>query len=634
MCGIAGFCDFSKKTSIHVLKNMTDVLAHRGPNDAGYNVYDEENAVVGLGQRRLSILDLSSNGHQPMSFKHLNIIFNGEIYNFKEIRKELVEKGYSFDSWSDTEVILKGYDCWGDAVVNKFIGMFVYIIFDKSKKELTICRDRAGIKPLYYFWDDSVFLFASELKSFHEHSSFSKEIDINSLSLFLQYSYIPAPYTIFKKTCKLNPGHYLKFSLADKKLTETKYWDVADYYNKPRLTISENDAINEVEKLLKSSYEYRMVADVPVGLFLSGGYDSSSVAAILQSNRTEKLKTFTIGYKEAAFNEAHDAKKIAEHLGTDHNEWYVTASDAADIFHHLPEIYDEPFADNSVVPTALVSKLARKQVTVCLSGDGGDEIFGGYNKFNQSIRYTKEVPAFVQSTLSSVMDFINPEQIPYFNKQYNFSTRYKKMQKIWADKTPLSAMKYISQYITEEEATLFIQPKYEHYKTHFDNGNQLNKNLDNLSKLLAIDYKTFLVDNNLVKVDRATMHVGLEGREPMLDHRLIEFVAQLPSDLKIRNQTNKYILKKIVHKYIPEALMNRPKMPFIAPLKIWFKDELKEKMQYYLSDEKLKESALFNSAPILKLCNDYLSGRQVNYQKIWNLLVFQLWYERWMKNAA
>ncbi|MGI8952109.1 MAG: asparagine synthase (glutamine-hydrolyzing) [Chitinophagaceae bacterium] len=634
MCGIAGFCDFTKSTNIHVLQNMTDVLAHRGPNDSGYNVYKEQNAIVGLGMRRLSILDLSSAGHQPMHFNNLSIIFNGEIYNFKEIRKELIAEGYSFNSWSDTEVILKGYDCWGDAVVNKFIGMFAFAIFDNKKQELTIFRDRAGVKPLYYYWNNSVLLFASELKSFYEHKSFEKEIDVNSLSLFLQYSYIPAPYTIFKNTCKLLPGYFLKFSLSTKTFTETKYWDVADCYNKPRLNISEEDAINEVEKLLISSYEYRMVADVPVGLFLSGGYDSSSVAAILQSNRTEKLKTFTIGYKEAEFNEAHDAKKIAEHLGTDHNEWYVTASDAADIFHHLPEIYDEPFADNSVVPTALVSKLARKQVAVCLSGDGGDEIFGGYNKFNQSIRYTKEVPGFVQSTLSNVMELINPEQIPYFNKKYNFSTRYKKMKKIWAEKTPLSAMKYISQYITEDEATIFIQPKYQHYKTNFDAGNSLCNNLDSLNKMLAIDYKTFLVDNNLVKVDRATMHVGLEGREPMLDHRLIEFVAQLPADLKIRNGTNKYILKKIVHKYIPETLMNRPKMPFIAPLKIWFKDELKEKMQYYLSDEKLKESALFNSAPIVKLCDDYLKGRQVNYQKIWNLLVFQLWYERWMKNAA
>ncbi len=634
MCGIAGFCDFNNNTSKQVLQQMTDALTHRGPNDAGYEVYQTPYAAVGLGQRRLSIIDLSSNGHQPMQFEHLSLVFNGEVYNFKEIRGELVQKGYAFDSWSDTEVVLKGYHCWGDAIVHKLIGMFVYVLYDSRKQEMTICRDRAGVKPLYYFWNDHVFLFASELKSFHRHSSFTKEIDINSLSLFLQYSYIPAPYTIFKGSAKLKPGHYLKLSLKNRTLEETGYWDVADYYNRPRLQISEQEAMEEVEKLLISAYEYRMVADVPVGLFLSGGYDSSSVAAILQSRRSQRLKTFTIGYHEASFNEADEAKKIASYLGTDHHEWYVTAADAADIFHQLPEIYDEPFADNSVVPTALVSRLASRYVKVSLSADGGDEIFGGYNKFNQSIRYTRNLPAFIQSGLSSMMHLVDPAHIPYFRNKYNFATRYKKMQRIWADKDALSAMKYISQYITDDEVKGFLRTGYQPYVTNFDSGNKLTGQLDDLNRMLAIDYKTFLVDNNLVKVDRATMAVGLEGREPMLDHRLIEFVAQLPPGFKIQQQTNKYILKKIVHKYIPRQLMDRPKMPFIAPLKLWFKEELKEKIAHYLGDEKLKQSGVFNSAVVKKLSTDYLNGKQVNYQKVWNLLVFQLWYERWQKNAA
>ncbi|RFM30180.1 asparagine synthase (glutamine-hydrolyzing) [Deminuibacter soli] len=634
MCGIAGFCDFKKNTGTDVLQHMTDALTHRGPNDAGYKVFEASNAAVGLGQRRLSILDLSSNGHQPMIYEHLSMVFNGEVYNFKEIRLELEQKGYTFNSWSDTEVILKGYHCWGDNVVHKLIGMFVYVIFDSKRQELTICRDRAGVKPLYYFWNGNVLLFGSELKAFHQHPAFTKEIDINSLSLFLQYSYIPAPYTIYKKTCKLNPGHYFKLSLTNRFFSETKYWDVTDYYNKPRLQINEADAMAEVERLMISAYEYRMVADVPVGVFLSGGYDSSSVAAILQHNRTERLKTFTIGFEEAGFNEADEAKKIAAYLGTDHHEWYIKASDAADVFHDLPEIYDEPFADNSVVPTALVSKLARQHVKVSLSADGGDEIFAGYNKFNQSIRYTSGMPSFMQGALSNIMYYINPDHIPYFNKKYNFATRYKKMQKIWADKTPLSAMKYISQYITEDEARGFIRPEHECYKTHFDNGSRLSGNLDSLNKMLAIDYKTFLVDNNLVKVDRATMHVGLEGREPMLDHRLIEFVAQLPACMKIQQHTNKYLLKKIVHKYIPKEMMDRPKMPFIAPLKVWFKDELKEKVQYYLGEAKLKETGMFQVESVKKLTEEYLAGKQVNYQKVWNLLVFQLWYERWNKTQA
>lgn len=634
MCGIAGFIDFNKNTSVSVLQKMTDALIHRGPNDAGYEVIDNSYASIGLGQRRLSIIDLSANGRQPMHFENLSLIFNGEIYNYNSIREELIKAGYSFNSTSDTEVILKGYHKWGDAVVNKFIGMFAYIIYDSNKNEVTICRDRAGVKPLYYYWNNNILLFASELKSLHQHPSFQKEVDVNSLSLFLQYSYIPAPHTIFKNTFKLKPAHYLKLSLTTKNITETRYWDVCNYYNKPTLDISEDEAIDEVEKLLISSYEYRMVADVPVGLFLSGGYDSTSVASILQKNRTEKLKTFTIGYKEAAFNEAPEAKKIAAYLGTDHHEWYITAADAADVFHKLPEIYDEPFADNSVVPTALVSKLASQHVKVSLSADGGDEVFAGYNKFNQSIRYTESVPSFMQSLFGNVMSYINPESIPYFNRQYNFATRYKKMQNIWKEKSPAAAMKYISQYITEEEADVFLKHRYEGYKTNFESGCKLSGDVNSLNKLLAIDYQTFLVDNNLVKVDRATMSVGLEGREPMLDHRIIEFVAQLPAHLKIRNHTNKYILKQIVHKYVPKELMDRPKMPFIAPLTVWFKDELKEKINYYLSEEKLNETGLFNNGPVMKLSKDYLQGKRVTYQKVWNILVFQLWYERWCKNAA
>lgn len=634
MCGIAGFCDFHKNTTASVLHKMTDALTHRGPNDSGYELIDNPNAAIGLGQRRLSIIDLSSNGKQPMHFQNLSIIFNGEIYNYQEIKDELLLEGYHFNSTSDTEVILKGYNRWGIDVVNRFIGMFVFVIYDSDKQEIIICRDRAGVKPLYYYKNDALILFASELKSLHQHPSFYKEIDVNSLSLFLQYSYIPAPHTIFKNTFKLKPAHYLKLDLQTQKITETRYWDVCDYYNKPTLNISDEEAIDEVERLLKSSYEYRMVADVPVGLFLSGGYDSTSVAAILQKNRGEKLKTFTIGYKETGYNEAPEAKKIASYLGTDHHEWIVGAKEAEDVFHKLPEIYDEPFADNSVVPTALVSKLASRYVKVSLSADGGDEVFAGYNKFNQSIRYTESVPAFMQSLFGNVMSYINPENIPYFNRQYNFATRYKKMQHIWQQKSPTAAMKYISQYITEDEANTFIKHKYEGYKTNFESEEKLYGGVNTLNKLLAIDYQTFLVDNNLVKVDRATMSVGLEGREPMLDHRIIEFVSQLPAHLKIRNQTNKYILKQIVHKYVPQQLMDRHKMPFIAPLTVWFKDELKEKIQYYLSEEKLNESGLFNNCAVIKLSKDYLEGKKITYQKVWNILVFQLWYERWMQEAA
>ena len=565
MCGITGFVDFKKNSGIDVLRAMTDAMLHRGPDDGGHEVYEAPQAFIGFGQRRLSILDLSPLGHQPMHFGDLIVNFNGEIYNFKEIRKELEEKGYSFKSWSDTEVILKGYDCWGMDVVQKFIGMFAIALYDKKKEKLILIRDRAGVKPLYYYWDGDTLLFGSELKALFQHSSFKKKIDVNSLALFLQFSYIPAPHSIFHNTYKLLPGHYLTIDLRTRGQELTKYWDVFDHYNKPKLDMSDQEVIEHTDNLLKKAYEYRMVADVPVGIFLSGGYDSSSVAALLQTGRTEKLKTFTIGFHENEFNEAPEAKKIAEYLGTDHTEWYLTAKEAGGVLSKLPEIYDEPFADNSTVPSVLVSQLARKDVKVALSADGGDEIFGGYNKFNQAEKYTSQFPALVQSVLSGTMSLINPDYIPYFSRQYNFSTRYEKMRLIWKSHDPVTAVKYISQYITEKEVESFLGKPFQRLHTAFEDGDKLEHNDGVVNHLLAIDYKTFLVDNNLVKMDRATMSVSLEGREPMLDHKVIEFLSQLNSSFKIRNGVNKWLLKEVVHRYIPKELMERHKRPFIAP---------------------------------------------------------------------
>jgi len=630
MCGIAGFIDFKKVSDAEMLKRMTDAMTHRGPDDAGYEVYDAHTALIGFGQRRLSILDLSPLGHQPMHFENLVVDFNGEIYNFKEIRKELEQKGYSFTSWSDTEVILKGYHCWGLQVVNKFIGMFAIALYDKQKEQVIFIRDRAGIKPFYYYWNQDILLFASELKGLYQHPRFEKNIDTNSLALFLQFSYIPAPHAIFKNTFKLLPGHSLIVDLKAKQKELVKYWDVFDSYNQPKIEVSDEEAISETDRLLKNAYEYRMVADVPVGLFLSGGYDSTSVAALLQTGRTEKLKTFTIGFNENEFNEAPEAKKIANYLGTDHTEWYLTAKEAASVLNDLPEIYDEPFADNSTVPTVLVSKLAKQQVKVALSADGGDEIFGGYNKFSQAEKYTTALPASLQTLLSGTMSLIHPENIPYFNKKYNFSTRYEKMKLIWKSHDPVKAVKYISQYITESEVETFLSKPFEQYHTFFDDGVKLEHNDGITNRLLAIDYKTFLVDNNLVKVDRATMSVSLEGREPMLDHRIIEYLALLPSSFKIRGGVNKWLLKQVVHRYIPKELMERPKRPFIAPLMVWFREELKEQLKYYLSENTLSKSGIFNNEPIIRLRDAYLSGKKVNYQKLWQILMFQLWYDKWI----
>lgn len=629
MCGLTGFVDFNKNSSAEILKTMTDTLTHRGPDDSGFEMPDHPDAQIGLGHRRLSILDLSPLGHQPMHFQELSIVYNGEVYNFREVRPELEKKGYSFVSDCDTEVILKAFHCWGPDCVHRFTGMFAFLILDRRDDTVYAFRDRAGVKPFYYYWKDGCFLYTSELKSLHKHPAFVSEPDLDSAALFLQYSYIPAPYCIFKHTRKLLPGHFLKLKLKTRELEEKVYWDVFDAYNKPKLKISDADAIDQTEKLLKQACEYRMVADVPVGVFLSGGYDSVAVASQLQSGRSSKIKTFTIGFHEKEFNEAEEAKKVAGFLGTEHTEYYCTAKEAADIIPKIPIIYDEPFSDNSVVPTILVSRLARQQVTVALSADGGDEIFAGYNKFNQSVRYTS-MPGFMQAALGAGMGMVHPGRVPFLRDMYNFDSRFIKMRNIWKSRSPLVAMKNISQYITEDETRDYLAAPFETRETFFDAGHSLNDGNDWINKMLAIDYKTFLVDNNLVKVDRATMSVSLEGREPLLDHHLIEFLAQLPSNLKIRDGVNKYLLKQIVHKLVPEELMKRPKKPFIAPLTVWFRDELRELFLHYLDKDRLAKEGIFNPEKVVALRDRYLDGKKVTHQKLWNMLIFNMWKEHWV----
>jgi asparagine synthase (glutamine-hydrolysing) len=629
MCGISGFIDFNKRTDASVLKSMTDIISYRGPDDEGSYIHDYPHSTVGLGHRRLSILDLSPLGHQPYHYKNLSMVYNGEVYNFQEIREKLIKKGYSFVSNSDTEVIIKAYEAYGISCVDEFIGMFAFALLDKDREKLFLVRDRAGVKPVYYYWKHDLFLFGSELKSFHQHPGFVKELDYDSLALYFQYSYIPAPYTIFKNTHKLKPGHILEVDLKRKEQKSFAYWSVLDHYNKPKLDISYQDAEAELERIMKSACEYRMVADVPVGVFLSGGYDSTAVAGLLQSGRAEKLKTFSIGFDVESFNEAPHAKRVAEHLGTDHTEHYCTHKEAFDIIPRLPDIYDEPFGDNSIIPTTLVSQVARKKVTVALSGDGGDEIFAGYPKFGMSQNYTSQLPSWVQTMLSKSMGLINPDNIPGTSKAFNFATRYRKMQMIWAKQDPLFAMKVISQFNTEAELKKRLKHPFQIRKTDFDLNGEINDNNDSLNRMLAVDFRTFLVDNNLTKVDRATMSVSLEGREPLLDHRIVEFAAQLPSHYKFADGKTKIILKSIVHKYVPQQIMERPKMGFIVPIMGWFRNELKDLILQNLDESVLKRDDIFNFKEVTDIRDRYLSGHSVNVQKLWHILLFQMWKKRW-----
>lgn len=628
MCGIAGFLDSRSQSSIDDLKKMTDILYHRGPDGGGYFFEKLGSVQVGLGHRRLSILDLSNHGHQPMSFNHLTMIYNGEVYNFKEIRVELEKHGYHFDSHSDTEVILKAYHKWGIDAVHRFNGMFSIAILDSQAQTITLIRDRAGVKPLYWYQKDSLLMFASELKSFHEHPAFVKELNHDGLALFLQYGYIPQPHSIFEHTHKLQAGHVLTFDIKNSTVQIDKYWDVIDCYNQPKLDITEHEAMNETERLLKSACEYRMVSDVPVGMFLSGGYDSSAVTALLQSERTEKLKTFSIGFHEPKYNEAHYAKKVAEHLDTDHTEYYCTQQDALDILPELSDIWDEPFGDASSIPTTLVSRLARKDVTVSLSADGGDEIFGGYNKYSS---IEKKMHRFSQIPLALrplIKAGLRNGAVQFTAKNlgvFNADDRLRRFATM-LDKNEKELLKIGSQTFTDEDLDLLLVNRTNRIQTEFDAEIQQGW-LDNI---LAIDYKTYQADDILTKVDRATMSTSLEGREPLLDPHLIDFVARLDPSVKIKNGNKKHLLKEITHKYIPKELMDRPKKGFSVPVFEWFKNELKEYILFYLSNDRIDRAGIFNRFYVANLRDKYLAGDDVNINQIWFLLMFEMWRERWM----
>jgi asparagine synthase (glutamine-hydrolysing) len=633
MCGIAGFIDFRKKTTEDVLARMACALPHRGPDGQGVYHADAGDALVGLGHRRLSIIDLSSAANQPMHYDGLHLIFNGEIYNYEEIRNRLLAEGHQFSTHSDTEVILHSWRQWGEAALHQFRGMFAIALFDERNNELICIRDRAGVKPVYYYYEDGVFLFGSELKSLAAHPSFKKEINPDAVASFLQYGSVSHPYCIFNNTHKLSPGYLLRLNFGTKQVSLKQYWNVYDHYNKPKLDISLPDAVEQTEKILQESFQLRMVADVPVGVFLSGGYDSSCVTALLQKNSTEKIKTFTIGMTEEKLDEAPFAKQIAQHLGTDHTEYYCTPEEALQIIPDLPYYYDEPFADSSAIPTILVSRLARKTVTVALSADAGDEIFAGYNRYDYLRRYSQKLNALpkpLRKMAVAAMESVSSESIPYFRNQYNFHSRYDKLKNLLNDPSPSELLKNLSQVFTKKDlGRLFAKSVTELPTAH--SSNELKEEFyDPLSYMMAVDYQTYMVDDILQKVDRATMSVSLEGREPFLDQHIIEWAAQLPSDYKYHKGQKKYILKQIVHRHIPQQMMERPKMGFAIPIETWLTRELKELVQEHLGEASLKKHGLFNVKEVQSLVNEFFSGRTERHLKIWYLLMFQMWYSKWM----
>ena len=633
MCGIAGFIDFTNSSSQEVLVNMTDSLFHRGPDGSGYEFIQNPTSLVGIGHRRLSIVDLSETGRQPMKFEHWWITFNGEIYNYKEIKSELETLAHQFVGHSDTEVILHAFAEWGIACIEKFIGMFAFVIYDTNSQEVYCVRDRAGVKPFFYYWHEGLFLFASELKAFHKHPQFKKEINYDAVAAFMQYGNVPTPHCIFNNCYKLKPGHHLSLKLKTKQIQLKKYWNVYDAYNKPKLDISLEEAKIETEKILVSAFNYRMVSDVPIGVFLSGGYDSACLAAILQKSRSEKLKTFTIAVPAIGLNEAPFAKEVAKHIGTEHYEYECTQKEALDLISELPYFYDEPFADSSAIPTTLVCKMARKQVTVALSADAGDEVFAGYNRYDYLMRYGKklnQLPEFLRDVTVSVMNAIPADKFPVLKNKYNFHNRYEKLKGLLKDPSPKNLMLNLSRQFDDKQLNTVLKNNWTSLDTAYL-SNELNREFSTpLSYMMAIDYQTYLLDDILQKVDRASMTVSLEGREPFLDHRIIDWAAQLPDTFKYHNGNKKYILKEIVHQYIPKEMMDRPKMGFAIPIQDWLTTDLKEQIEFYLSDAKIEEQNIFSLDFVRQLKFDFYGGKKELAQKVWYLLMFQMWYEKWM----
>ncbi len=636
MCGIAGFIDFNHHSTAQTLIKMTDALAHRGPDDKGYKIWEAPQYSVGFGHRRLSIIDVSPLGHQPMysTDGRWAIVFNGEVYNYKEIQSELKDLGYVFTSNSDTEVIIQAVDCWGLAAVHRFIGMFAFVMYDTKNNKIHCVRDRAGVKPFYYYWKDNLFLFGSELKAFHEHPDFQKEIDMDAVALYFYYLYVPAPHSIFKNTFKLLSGHSLTLDLNTKKIDIQKYWDVYDYYAKPPLVISKQDAMAETKRLLKSACEYRMVADVPVGIFLSGGYDSGITTALLQQDRTEKLKTFTIGYENKEFTETTEARQVAKHLGTDHTEYLCKAEEAFDILENLSFFYDEPLGDGSSVPTTLVSRLARQSVTVALSADGGDETFAGYTRYAYLAKQQalfKYIPDSVAKLTASALSHVNPNKIPLLNRAYNINSRYEKVINLLNNSSLENAYKLFLAYFSEKDVHALLKKSFTFKQTVVDTLPPNGHGNDPIQAMLAMEYKSYMVDIILAKVDRATMSTSLEGREPLLDHRIIEFAAQLPSHFKYDKGVKKVLLKEIVHDYIPPSLMVKRKMGFGAPIHSWLNEPHgKAFTRQYLDIKKIEQQGILNPEVVEAIIKPFFDNKPADFNKIWLLLVFQMWYERWM----
>ncbi len=642
MCGIVGFKTCRQFELLwHSLPGATATLTHRGPDDSGH--FHDKESGLGLGQRRLSIIDLSQAGQQPMAGGdgRIQLVYNGEVYNFKEIRKTLGKLGHMFVSDTDTEVVLKSYMQWGIDCLKHFIGMFSLAIWDKNEDSLFLARDRLGIKPLFYFFDRETLLFASELKALMAFSTFPRELDYDAISLFVHYQYVPAPKSIFKNTYKLLPGHFATYRKGH--LETRPYWELPSLNgHQPFTEIREEDALEKLDALLTTAVSDRMISDVPLGGLLSGGIDSSMVCALMQKANPQPVRTFSIGFNESGYDEAPWARKVAEHLGTEHTSFYVTPRDALDVIPSLPDMYDEPFADSSAVPTYLVSKLARTQVTVALSGDGGDEQFAGYVRYwssrDMDIAFQR-MPRWFRKPLAAALEKIPVSRIescymPWRNllpqrfNVANFPDKWEKLVQLFGG-GDLESLYRMTIHVWPKE-TLGELLNGELVESQYEKTFQKTENWPTLSRLMRVDQKTYLPDAMLTKVDRASMAVSLEVRVPLLDHRVVEFTSRLPDHLKYRDGKGKYLLKKLLSEYVPKSFFERPKMGFGVPIGKWFHGDLRELLLDYLSPNRLRDEGIFAPNCVENHLKGHLSGKSNHHHRLWTLLMWEMWRERWL----
>lgn len=646
MCGISGFISKNRIT-IDQLTAMNDTMYHRGPDDSGVEIYDGDNGYsVGMAQRRLAIIDLSPLGHQPMHSinNRISIVFNGEVYNFQQIRDELIAKGHEFKSHSDTEVIINAYIEWGIDCVDRFNGMFAIALYDRDEGAMYLVRDRIGKKPLYYELEDTSLginlYFASELKPIMTRPGFAKNINTKVLSRYIYQLSINAPESIFDNVYKLEPGAILRFDLnkndrgvSYKKTTTTqiaiyKYWDISTVYKKMQEQPIKDypEAKEELKSLLKQAVRLRMISDVPLGTFLSGGYDSSLTTAIAQDLSTEPVKTFSIGFNEEKYNEAKFAKEISDYLGTDHTELYISEKEMYDMVGSIAKYYDEPFADSSQIPTMLVSKLARERVTVAISGDGGDEFFCGYNEYEMVKK------AQMLDGLGGLVYGI--ANLPLINKANLLGKLPFKVRVIAGNRNPLTKTQFGSDNYTNKINSMVLGEKM---PCHFPIEDRYDVKNWQIKRML-LDMDTYLPGDILCKVDRASMKYSLESRCPILDKDVMEYSFRIDHSFKYDNGVKKRILKDIAYDYIPKELLDRPKVGFGVPLDKWLRGPLVDQLLSYTEEGFLKNQGIFDAEFTSKMIREYIKtgdggpASGANYSKIvWPVFVFQQWYAEYMK---